>query len=285
MSGAFQKKKPTRTSVLRTHLEGLKTQRRTALMPYLTIGWPDPNSFLEIAMEVARNGADVLELGMPFSDPVADGSVIQQTSQQALDAGITFSKGLELATKVMEWVQIPVVLMTYYNPILRGGLVTRCQQLSEAGFKGLIVPDLPPEEGLTLETAAARFDLDLVYLCSPTSSRNRLQLITLHSRGFLYLVSRAGVTGEQKDLNDGLAKFISEVRRYTVLPVCVGFGISTAEQAREVGRLADGCIIGSALLNVIARSPKENRVSAARDFMVEIRSALDELSKEKLSQK
>jgi len=274
-----------RTSPVRDRLESLKGQKKTALMPFLTIGWPNPDAFVEIALNVARNGADVIELGMPFSDPVADGPMIQKTSREALDQGVTFDRGLELASKVAAAVDVPLVLMTYYNPLLRGGLEARCGAIAAAGIKGLIVPDLPPEEGTPLQDAANAHNLDLIYLVSPTSSRARVQLICLHSRGFLYVVSSLGVTGTREDLAPRLAEFIQECRRFTVLPLCVGFGISTPEQAREVGAMADGCIIGSALLRRIESAAPDQWVFAAGNFTHQMRGALDALARERSSRR
>lgn len=274
-------RKKKRTSPVRDRLETLKTQKKTALMPFLTIGWPDPDSFVEMAVAVADGGADVMELGMPFSDPVADGPVIQKTSFEALSQGLTFARGLELIRRVADRVKIPLVLMTYYNPLLRGGLEDRCQAIAAAGIKGLVVPDLPPEEGAALQKAADGHDLDVTYLCAPTSSRARMQLVCLHSRGFLYLVSSLGVTGAREDLPPRLAEFIAEVRRYTVLPLCVGFGISTPDQARAVAKLADGCIVGSALLNACMQAAPSERVATAKSFTQQLRGALDALTRER----
>lgn len=276
MSKASKKK---RIGMVRDRLETAKRAGRTALMPFLTIGWPDADSFVDIAASIANAGADVLELGMPFSDPVADGPVIQQTSREALENGITFARGLELASRVSQRTSIPLVMMTYYNPLLRGGLEQRCRQLAAAGIHGLVVPDLPPEEGEPLSKAAAAAGLELTYLCSPTSSRSRIQLVCLHSRGFVYLVSSLGVTGARAELAPRLAEFIAEVRRFTVLPLCVGFGVSTPDQAREVGNMADGCIVGSALLNRIAQAPPERRSAVAASFIKELKTGLEKSRK------
>jgi len=276
MSKAAKKK---RIGMVRDRLETAKREGRTALLPFLTLGWPDPESFVEIAASVASAGADVLELGLPFSDPVADGPVIQETSREALEKGVTFAKGLELAKRVSDRTKLPLVLMTYYNPLLRGGLDDRCRQIAAAGIHGLVVPDLPPEEGESLSKAASAAGLELTYLCAPTSSRSRIQLVCLHSRGFVYLVSSLGVTGERSHLAPKLAEFIEDVRRCTVLPLCVGFGVSTPEQAREVGRMADGCIVGSALLKRIREAEPDVRPAVAASFIQELKTGLEKKRK------
>jgi tryptophan synthase alpha chain len=265
---------------VRDRLEAMKSEHRTALMPFLTIGWPDAESFVDIALSVASSGADVIELGMPFSDPVADGPVIQRTSKEALDGGMNFTRGLELMRRVAEKTDVPLVLMTYYNPLLAGGLHARCKAVREAGARGLIVPDLPPDEGAALEAAARPHDLDISYLIAPTSSRGRIQLVCLKSRGFVYLVAAMGVTGAREEMAPRLKELVDDVRRYTLLPLCIGFGVSTPAQAREVGALADGCIVGSALLQAIADAPPQQRMARAAEFTMAMREALDKRNSE-----
>lgn len=244
-----------------------------ALIAYVTVGYPTLNSTLEIVPLLAESGCDIIELGIPFSDPLADGTTIQEASHRALQRGVTPQSCLELATKLSKRVEIPLIFMTYYNPILHYGLEAFCCACAEASVDGLIVPDLPPDEGEDLGSFARQHKLDLIYLLAPTSTQERVRLVAEKSSGFIYLVSLTGVTGPRETLPPGLDSFVARVRRQTTQPLCVGFGISTPEQAYEVAKLADGVIVGSRLIQLIRDDAPPYQLT--RTFIRSLREALD----------
>ena len=226
-----------------------RAERRAALMPYLTLGHPDPERSLLAAQAAVAHGADILELGVPFSDPLADGPVIQRATHTALQAGMTPARCLDMVRELRAGgVQVPIILMGYFNPVLAYGPAEFCRDCAAAGVDGLIVPDLPPEEGQELESSCGRHGLALVYLLAPTSSLERIRLVCGRSQGFVYIVSTAGTTGERDHLPAELDAFVARVRAETSLPLAVGFGVSRPEHARRVAALADGVIVGSALV-------------------------------------
>ncbi|HJX69524.1 MAG TPA: tryptophan synthase subunit alpha [Dehalococcoidia bacterium] len=245
--------------------------RHKALIAYLTVGYPSVDMTLEIVPALADWGCDLVELGIPFSDPLADGTTIQKASYQALQNKVTPRLCLEIASQLRQKVDIPLVFMTYYNPVFSFGLEAFCQASAEAGIDGLIIPDLPPEEGAELEASAGERGLDLIYLLTPTSSEKRITLVAKRSRGFIYLVSLTGVTGARKTLPADLEEFVTRVRKRTSLPLCVGFGISTPEQARRVARIADGIIVGSRLIQLLDEHP----LHELKEFVGGLRNALD----------
>ncbi len=245
---------------------------RAALMPYCTLGFPTPAISPAIIEAMAASGADLIELGFPFSDPLADGPTIQHSTQAALKAGMTTARSLEMVAGLRQaGIAQPVLMMGYCNPVLAYGIERFVADAAQAGADGLIVPDLPPEEAGALEAASRACGLALVYLLPPNASPERMRLVAGRSTGFLYLVSLTGVTGARQDLPD-LADFIQQVRGVTALPLAVGFGISNAAQARAVGELADGVIVGSALIDAIGRpgDPVQN----AAEFVLELRQGL-----------
>jgi tryptophan synthase alpha chain len=248
--------------------------KRKALIAYLTVGYPNVNATLEIAETLVDGGCDIIELGIPFSDPLADGATIQRASQRALDSGITPSKCLDVAAKLRKRVDIPLLFMGYYNPMLHYELDKFCAASRKAGIDGFIVPDLPPDEGGEAEIVMKKHGLDLVYLVAPTSDTDkRLRFVAGRANGFTYVVSLKGVTGVRAAVSNDLEEFISRVRRVTDKPLCVGFGISTPEQAQRAARLADGVIIGSRILDIIEKS---NRPAAdVKSFIAEVRTAID----------
>ena len=232
-----------------------------ALVAYVTVGYPTLESTLEVVPMLAESGCDIVELGMPFSDPLADGATIQEASFRALQAGVTPQTCLDMAERIREKTDVPLVFMTYYNPVLHYGLEAFCQACSKAGVDGLIVPDLPPDESAGLDDATLKNGLDLIFLLTPTSTAERIRLVVEKSRGFIYMVSLLGVTGAREILPAGLGDFVRRVRKETTKPLCVGFGISTSEQARQVGQIADGVIVGSRLVQLIRDdSPPYERV-------------------------
>ncbi|MDH4067754.1 MAG: tryptophan synthase subunit alpha [Dehalococcoidia bacterium] len=243
----------------------------TALIPYVTVGYPTVETTLKAVPLFASVGCDIIELGIPFSDPLADGATIQRASYEALRQGIDPEVCFEVAQELRRQVEIPLVFMTYYNPVLRFGPEQFCSKCAEVGIDGLIIPDLPPEEGKELEESTKRHGLDLVYLLSPASTEERIKLVTSRSSGFVYLVSLTGVTGARDILPEELESFVTHVRRMTEKPLCVGFGVSTPEQARRVARVADGVIVGSRIIQLLS---KDKSLRNACSFVKRLREAL-----------
>ncbi len=220
---------------------------RAALIPYIPLGYPNVEDSLHLVEAAIDGGADIVELGLPFSDPLADGPTIQHATHEALQGGVTVSKCLEaVRTMRLRGVTVPLVFMGYYNPILSYGEDSFCRACAEAGVDGLIVPDLPPEEAADLEDAAGRNGVALIYLLAPTSSAERVSTVCERSRGFVYVVSVAGITGARHSLPPNLDTLVRQVKSATSKPVAVGFGIASPEQAATVASLADGVIVGSA---------------------------------------
>jgi len=244
-----------------------------ALIAYITVGYPNLKSTLEIVPMLAEAGCDVIELGIPFSDPLADGTTIQEASFQALQGGVTPRVCLELAKQLREKVALPLVFMTYYNPVLHFGLESFCVACAEAGIDGLIIPDLPPDEATALDFSTKKHGLDLIFLLSPTSTTERIRLVAQKSRGFIYLVSLTGVTGPRESLPAGLEDFVNRVRKETAQPLCVGFGISTPDQAHRVAQVANGVIVGSRLIQLIRDEDSPYR--RTRSFIQSLRQALN----------
>jgi tryptophan synthase alpha chain len=248
---------------------------RAALMPYHTLGYPTQALSLDIIEAASSAGADLIELGVPFSDPLADGPTIQRSTQAALEQGMTLQRSLEMVTELRQrGVQVPLLLMGYYNPLLSFGLERLASQAAAAGANGFIVPDLPLEEAAELEAACQLHGLALIYMLAPTSTPGRIAAAAGRSQGFLYLVSLTGVTGARQGLPGDLADFIARVRSASTTPLAVGFGISTPEQAAAVGKLADGVIVGSAFINAVDQDPADPARSARR-FTASLRAALD----------
>ena len=244
----------------------------TALIPYVTVGYPSVEATLKVVPFLASSGCDIVELGIPFSDPLADGATIQKASFQALQNGVTLELCLEVARQLSHKVDIPLVFMTYFNPVFSYGVEAFCSACASSGVSGLIIPDLPPEEGPELELIAQRQGLDLIYLLAPMSTDERIKLVAERSHGFIYLVSVTGVTGVRDNLPSGLETFITRVRKVATQPLCVGFGISTPEQASQVARIANGVIVGSRIIQLMEAD--ESMVDVA-DFARELRHALD----------
>lgn len=289
-------------------------KHKPIFMPYFPLGYPDLDTSIDVIETLAKNGADLIEVGLSFSDPLADGPVIQHATQIALEKGNTVKKSLEAVKELRNRdVEIPLVLMGYYNPMLAYGLERFVCDAIDAGVDGFIVPDLPMEEsdeftsalrspgaragsgatagrdqGNTIEAelngeiraerrasvrlARSRSAIPLIQMLAPTTPNERIEMIARNANGFIYLVSVTGVTGERKSISDGLGELITRVREHTTVPVCVGFGISTPEQAKQVGGLADGVIVGSACVKAIGGSEKP--VNAAKQFARSFRDAL-----------
>jgi tryptophan synthase alpha chain len=243
----------------------------TALIPYITVGYPSVETTLKTVPRFANIGCDIIELGIPFSDPLADGATIQRASYEALKQGVTTKVCFEVAQELRRQVEIPLVFMTYYNPVLRFGLDKFCSMCAKVGIDGLIIPDLPPEEGKQLEKSAQKRGLDLIYLLSPTSTTERIKLVTNRTSGFIYLVSLTGVTGARDKLPEELETFVARVKERTNKPLCVGFGVSTPEQARRVAKVADGVIVGSRIVQLLN---EDKSLKTAYSFVKSLREAL-----------
>ena len=220
-------------------------------MPYLCAGDPTPELTAKLLLTLEAAGADLIELGVPFSDPIADGPTVQRASERALTHNISLQQILEMVTTLRTQTDIPIALMSYYNPIFRMGEAAFCKAVQEAGVDGVIVPDLPPEQAQQLLEIAPRYNLATIFLVAPTSPPERMKLIASVSTGFIYCVSVTGVTGARAMLSDEIAPMITELRKHTDKPISVGFGVSTPEQAKQVVDIADGAIIGSAIINVV----------------------------------
>lgn len=227
-----------------------------AFVAFLTAGDPSPERTVEAALELERGGVDVLELGVPFSDPLADGPVIQRASERALARGTTLARVLELVRRIRLRSQLPLVLFSYFNPLLRYGLERLAAEAREGGVDGVLVTDLPPEEADAWLAVARRAELDTVFLAAPTSPEERLRRVAEASRGFVYAVSRTGVTGERETLSEDARPLVERVRRLTEEPVALGFGISTPEQVAAAVAVADGVVVGSALVRFLEERPE-----------------------------
>ncbi|MCL4261882.1 MAG: tryptophan synthase subunit alpha [Anaerolineae bacterium] len=260
-----------RTHITTAFQNALATQT-AALMPYFTLGYPDRETSLAV-VEAMAPYSDLLELGVPFSDPLADGPTIQRSTQIALEKGTTTAVCLDMVRELRgRGVHIPIMLMGYYNPILAYGLGRYVQDAAAAGVDGFIVPDLPPEEADELERAATAAGLCLIHFLAPTSSPERVAMVAARAQGFIYLVSLIGVTGARQQVQGNLGDFVNRVRAQTSIPLAVGFGIGTPEQAKTVGDLADGVIVGSKLINVADGA--EDKATAVAAFVRSLREAL-----------
>ncbi len=258
---------------IKNTFERTRAQGRIALMPYLAVGYPSVDMTLALAPALAEAGADMFELGVPYSDPQADGVTIQRATHAALMNGVTPRTCLDVAARIRRAVDTPILLLTYYNPVARFGNAAFCHAAAEAGVDGLIVPDLPPEEADELRSAALDNGLCLVFLVAPTSTDERLETVASAASGFIYCVSLAGVTGAREHLATGLGDYLVRVRRHTDLPLVVGFGISRPEHVREVARYADGAIVASALIDLLDRLPPDEQIAGAAAYVRELAQA------------
>lgn len=229
----------------------LREREEKALITFITAGDPDIETTGELIIEFEKRGADIIELGIPFSDPMADGPTIQAASERALKDGAHISNILGLIREVRKVSEIPIILFGYYNPIFAYGVDRFTKDANRAGADGVLVVDLPPEEADELKGATDREGLDLVYLLTPTSDKKRMGLVARRASGFIYYISVAGVTGAREGVAKHIRKAVRSIREVTTLPVCVGFGISTPDQAGEISHWADGVIVGSAIVKVI----------------------------------
>jgi tryptophan synthase alpha chain len=253
--------------------ERLKALQRKAFIPYIMAGDPDREKTLERVLLLERCGADIIELGVPFSDPLADGPTIQKAAARALAAGVSISNVLSIVTTLRRQTQIPLVLMTYYNPVFKYGEESFVRDAVEAGVDGVIIPDLPPEEAGSIlklsRSGKGRSGLDIIFLAAPTSTEARMKRIVSASRGFVYYVSITGITGSKLSLDETFRNHITALRQLTDKPISVGFGISTPDDARVVREAADGVIVGSAIVKKFYEEPEK-----AEQFIRELREAI-----------
>jgi tryptophan synthase alpha chain len=266
-------------------------KNKPIFMPYYPVGYPNLKTSIDVLETLAKNGADLIEVGLSFSDPLADGPVIQKATQIALEKGVTTGQVIAAVAELRKrGVTIPLVLMGYYNPMLAYGLEKFVREAREAGADGFIIPDLPPEEAGELEVvlnSLAGFDtpgnhrllnqqspLPQITMLAPTTPGERMETIARNAKGFIYLVSVTGVTGARTGIPDGLAELVARVREHTSVPVCVGFGIGTPEQAKAVGALADGVIVGTACVRTIGESL--DPIGTAKQFAGSFRTALQQ---------
>ncbi len=239
----------------------LQREGKKGFIPFVTAGDPNLQATGELLVELAQAGATIIELGVPFSDPMADGPVIQRASERALKHGFGMQEVLEVAGSAREKIATPIILFTYFNPLLQFGLQRLAIAAKRAGIDGVLVTDLIPEEAGDFASEMRANELDLIFLVAPTSTDTRLKLIAEHASGFIYAVSRAGITGERSTVSNEAERLVNRVRGFTSLPVAVGFGISTKSQVADVQRYADAVVVGSAIVAEI------ERLGAARDLV------------------
>ncbi len=253
----------------------LNVKQEKALIAFVTAGDPAPEATIEIVSALAHAGVDAVEIGVPFSDPLADGPSIQASSQRALDLGMTVPKTLEVVQAIRERnPDLPLILMTYVNPILHYGLRRYAEDAKSAGADAHIVTDLTPEEAEEWKSLSDQNDLDTVFLLAPTSTEARMKVVSRLSSGFVYCVSRTGVTGAAQNVSAELAEVVARIRAHTPLPVCVGFGVSEPAHVSAISAYADGVIVGSSLVNLIHQNrERENLISLVRDYAVSLKAA------------
>jgi tryptophan synthase alpha chain len=258
----------------------LRGRGETALIPFVPAGDPDIRTTLRILRVLEQSGADCIELGVPFSDPMADGPTIQRASERALKNGATLHSILEMVREFRRDSEIPLILFGYYNPFFHYGLKRFTQEARSAGIDGILCVDLPPEESGELERWTDSQGLDIIRLLSPTSGQGRIRLVAQRGRGFIYYVSVTGVTGARKRFGNGLHAQVAQVRRCTSLPVGVGFGISTPRQSAWVASFADAAVVGSALVDVMERAdPNQEKVRRAGKFVARLKRAMKGVTK------
>jgi tryptophan synthase alpha chain len=262
----------SQTRIVRLFERLRTTDRRPALIAYITAGDPSPDRTPELVAALERGGADLIELGVPFSDPIADGPVIQRGSDRALKAGTRVSTVLDIASAIRQRSEIPLLLFTYMNPVLHYGLDALARDAAARGIDGCLLTDLSVEEAEPYVGAMRNAGLDTVFLAAPTSTARRLELVAKYSTGFIYLVSRTGVTGERATVSGAVTPLVNAMRKVTSLPLAVGFGISNAEQVRTVGTVADGVVVGTAVVRVVEQN------AAAADLPAKLEALARELS-------
>ena len=273
----ISKSKIDNLSKINEKFNELKKQKKLALMPFIMAGDPNIEKTAEILLKLQENGADLIELGIPYSDPLADGPIIQLSASRALKTGITPKKVIKLLESLKSKLNIPIILFTYFNPLLSFGFEKFCKLASSAGVSGLIIPDLPLEEAYKFSKIVGKFSIDLILLVAPTTPLDRMKIISNNTRGFTYLVSVTGVTGERNKMGNRVEDLIKKLRETSTNPVAVGFGISLPEHVNKVRSWgADGVIIGSAFVRRISSSSENDVVNQVGAYCREMRVAADE---------
>ena len=253
----------------------LKNQGKTAFIPFITAGDQNLDLTRELVFALEKGGADIIELGVPFSDPLADGPIIQRASERALASGTSLLKIIDFVKDIRTQSNIPIVLMSYVNPIFRLGFKMTISKAVEAGINGFIIPDLPPEEADSLIEFGLKNKVAIIFFLAPTSSEKRIVLVSKKSTGYIYYVSVTGVTGTRKTLDSSLKDQLSSIHKFTKKPIAVGFGISNPKQAKEVSKYADAVIIGSAIVKIIeSKGKSKDIVSKVEKFAKDIKKAL-----------
>ena len=245
----------------------LKLNHRRGFIPFITAGDPDLPTTGELILELARAGATLIELGIPFSDPMADGPVIQRASDRALRHGFGVAEVLELVSKARQETGVPIILFSYFNPLLQFGLEKLAAEAKRAGVDGILVTDLIPEEAEEFGAMMRQHDLDLIFLVAPTSTDDRLKLIAERASGFIYAVSRAGVTGAREEMSAEAENLVNRLRKFSTLPVAVGFGIAKPEHVADVCRYADAAVVGSAIVREIEEAGPADVVTRVGEFV------------------
>jgi tryptophan synthase alpha chain len=256
------------TRITKTFKE-LKKNRKKAFIPYIMSGDPSLEKTRDTVLMLKACGADIIELGVPFTDPLADGPTIQRASERALKAGVTLKKVVSFVKDLRQSTQIPLVLMTYYNPVFKYGEERFVKDAKDAGVDGVIIPDLPPDEAESFIRGSREVSLDTIFLLAPTSTPDRIKKVAKASSGFIYYVSITGITGASLRLDGSMEALISEIRKYTEKPIAVGFGVSTPQEASAVAEVSDGVIIGSAIVKKLNESPEE-----LRRYLTSLRKAI-----------
>jgi len=256
-------------SMIEERFRKLKARGKKAFIPYIMVGYPSLEDTKNVLILFEECGADVVELGVPFTDPLADGPIIQRASEMALLQGITLRKVIAFVRVLRQSIRVPLVLMTYYNPVFKYGEEAFVKDAKDAGVDGLIIPDLPPDEAGNLIQYAKTESLDTIFLLAPTSNAERIKKVAKASRGFIYYVSVTGITGSRLLLDGSLEIFISGIRKYTDKPIAVGFGVSSPEEASSVSKVSDGVIVGSAIVKRLHEYP-----DGLRGYLISLREAI-----------
>ena len=252
----------------------LKAKNQKAFIAFITAGDPDLKTTQALVPALEKAGVDIIELGIPFSDPMADGATIQAASERALKKGATLSKILDSVKRIRQKTQIPIAFMTYYNPVFSFGEEKFIDACKQAGVDGVIIPDLPPEEASVLRKAAAKKGVATVFFIAPTTTDARAKINAAAATGFIYYVSLTGVTGVKQAAADVVVKDIKRIKRFTSKPVCAGFGISTPQQVKDIGRIADGVIVGSAIIKAIENCKSKNIIPDVSRYVASLVKAL-----------
>jgi tryptophan synthase alpha chain len=247
----------------------LKKDGGKAFIPYIMAGDPSFETTKETVLMLEQCGADIVELGVPFSDPLADGPTIQRAAERALKNGVTLRKVIAFVKDIRSSTQIPLILMTYFNPVFKYGSESFIRDAADAGVDGLIIPDLPPDEAADFIKHARKANLDTIFLLAPTSTEDRIRIVAKASKGFLYYVSITGTTGSGLLFDGSMERLISEIKGHTDTPVAVGFGVSTPDDAAAVAKVADGVIVGSAIVKRLHETP-----DTLRDYVISLRQAI-----------